>query len=92
MSQASLLTVGQQIDNEFQNRILIMIVCHCAAVTDRTIERLIGEGASSVAEIVRRCGAGRRCPPCRDEIATMLYAAGVVTDNLPDDPRARPAA
>jgi bacterioferritin-associated ferredoxin len=69
-----------------------MIVCHCAAVTDRAIERLIAEGASSVSEIARRCGAGRRCPPCRDEIGAMLYAAGVVADNLPDDQRTRPAA
>lgn len=52
-----------------------MILCHCAAVSEKTVERLIDEGARSVAEIVRRCGAGRRCAPCRAEIATMLYAA-----------------
>lgn len=49
-----------------------MILCHCAAVTDRTIASLIDEGATSVAEIIRRCGAGRCCASCREEIAAML--------------------
>ena len=57
-----------------------MIVCHCAAVTDTAIERLIDEGARSVAEIARRCGAGRCCAPCRDEITALLYAANVSED------------
>ena len=49
-----------------------MIVCHCARVTDRDIDQLIAEGATTVAEITRRCGAGRCCAPCRTEIAEML--------------------
>jgi bacterioferritin-associated ferredoxin len=69
-----------------------MILCQCAAVSDRTIERMIGEGVSSVAEIVRRSGAGRRCAPCREEIAAMLYAAVDRSDDLPANRRARPAA
>ncbi len=52
-----------------------MILCHCAAVSEATVERLIDEGATSVAEITRRCGAGRSCSPCRDEILDRLYAA-----------------
>jgi bacterioferritin-associated ferredoxin len=51
-----------------------MILCHCAAVTDATIARLIDEGAKSVAEITRRCGAGRCCVSCREEISSMLYS------------------
>ena len=70
----------------------LMIVCHCAAVTDSTIERLIGDGATSVAEIARRCGAGRCCNPCRDEIAAMLYAAGVVPHNPANEEPTRSAA
>ena len=69
-----------------------MIVCHCAAVTDSAIERLIDDGATSVAEIARRCGAGRRCAPCRDEIIAMLYAAGVVPHNPANERQARSAA
>ena len=49
-----------------------MIVCHCAGVSDTTIARHIEEGASSVAEIARLTGAGRRCAPCREEIANLL--------------------
>ena len=56
-----------------------MIVCHCAGVTDRTIRNLIEAGAASVGEITRRCGAGRCCQPCREEIASLLedcFASG----------------
>lgn len=49
-----------------------MIVCHCEGVSDATIQGLIDAGASSVTDIARRCGAGRCCEPCRDEIAELL--------------------
>jgi nitrite reductase (NADH) large subunit len=49
-----------------------MIVCHCAGVSDSTIARHIEQGVTSVAEITRLTGAGRRCGPCREEIATLL--------------------
>lgn len=49
-----------------------MIVCHCAGVSDTTITSHIEAGAASVAEIVRLTGAGRRCAPCREEIAHLL--------------------
>jgi bacterioferritin-associated ferredoxin len=50
-----------------------MIVCHCAGVTDATIARAIEEeGAVSVADVARLTGAGRRCSPCREEIANLL--------------------
>jgi bacterioferritin-associated ferredoxin len=49
-----------------------MIVCHCASVTDSDISRLVRDGVSTVHEIVQRTGAGRRCAPCREEIATLL--------------------
>jgi bacterioferritin-associated ferredoxin len=50
-----------------------MIVCHCVGVTDGTIRNLIEAGASTVGEITRRCGAGRCCLPCREEIASLLH-------------------
>jgi bacterioferritin-associated ferredoxin len=49
-----------------------MIICHCVGVTDGTIRNLIAAGAASVGEITRRCGAGRCCQPCREEIASLL--------------------
>lgn len=60
-----------------------MIVCHCAAVSDSTLARVIREGASSVREVTQRCGAGACCAPCRQEIATMLYAAQTEGQNSP---------
>ncbi len=53
-----------------------MILCQCSAVTDATIEKLINDGASNLRSIVKSCGAGRRCPPCRAEINAMLCRAG----------------
>lgn len=57
-----------------------MILCHCAAVTDRTIAALIDQGATSLVEITRRCGAGRCCASCREEIASMLHGAQCTGD------------
>jgi bacterioferritin-associated ferredoxin len=52
-----------------------MIVCHCAGVTDRDIARLVEEGATTIREIARRCGAGRSCAPCRLSLQEMLAAS-----------------
>ena len=60
-----------------------MIVCHCAAVSDSMIARLIREGATTVQDVTRRCGAGACCAPCRQEIAALLYAAGSERQNPP---------
>ncbi len=49
-----------------------MILCHCAGVTDIAIRALIQAGATSCVDIARRCGAGRCCAPCREEIAAIL--------------------
>ena len=49
-----------------------MILCQCKGVTDAAIKKLIEEGASTLQAIVKTCGAGRRCPPCRAEISAML--------------------
>jgi bacterioferritin-associated ferredoxin len=49
-----------------------MILCQCAGVEEDTVRRLIRDGARTVAEISRRCGAGQTCPPCQSEIAQML--------------------
>lgn len=49
-----------------------MILCQCKGVTDAKIKQLIKEGASTLQAIVKTCGAGRRCAPCRAEITAML--------------------
>jgi bacterioferritin-associated ferredoxin len=52
-----------------------MIFCHCASVSDSTIESLIDSGATTLAQISRQCGAGRNCAACREEILAMLSRA-----------------
>lgn len=49
-----------------------MYVCHCKAVTDRTINGLIAEGCTTVSEIRRMCGASSRCGSCRPFIESQL--------------------
>lgn len=49
-----------------------MIICQCTGVTDRTIDGLIDEGVRTLEQITARCGAGRCCLPCREEICRLL--------------------
>jgi bacterioferritin-associated ferredoxin len=49
-----------------------MYVCGCRAVTDHTVVCVIAEGACTVDEIARRCGAGGRCGGCRPELEQLL--------------------
>lgn len=49
-----------------------MIVCCCEAVSDKKILNVIQEGASSVEDVTRRCGAGGDCGSCRREIGEMI--------------------
>ncbi len=51
-----------------------MIVCHCHRVSDRQIRCAVREGAASVAEIGRSCGAGTGCGGCRPEVSAILQA------------------
>ena len=49
-----------------------MIVCHCEAVTDRDIRRSVAEGACSLRQVTRACGAGRQCGGCLPMVETLL--------------------
>ena len=57
-----------------------MIICLCSPTTDRQIESLIRDGASSVDEIGARCGAGTGCGACRCEIERRLDRAQAAGD------------
>jgi len=46
-----------------------VIVCHCRRITDRQIRKIVREGASSVGEVARHCGAATGCGGC----ATMVH-------------------
>jgi bacterioferritin-associated ferredoxin len=49
-----------------------MIICHCNAVRERTIDKAIRRGAVSVEEIQAECGAATRCGGCEPTVRAML--------------------
>ncbi len=51
-----------------------MILCVCHGVSDRQIRAVADQGAPSVAEVGRRCGAGTDCGLCRCDIKRILRA------------------
>ena len=49
-----------------------MYICHCRAVTDRTIEAAVASGARSIDDLARKCGAGSRCGGCWPALREFL--------------------
>lgn len=49
-----------------------MYVCHCRAVTDRTIRAQIEQGAHDTEAIGQACGAGGRCGGCLPLLRRLL--------------------
>jgi bacterioferritin-associated ferredoxin len=53
-----------------------MIVCMCHPTSDRDVDAIIDDGARTVEDIGRRCGAGTGCGACVDELRDRLNAKG----------------
>jgi len=53
-----------------------VIVCFCHPASDRDIDAHIDDGARTVEEIGRRCGAGTGCGTCVDELRQRLESRG----------------
>ena len=53
-----------------------MIVCFCHPTSDRDVDAIIDDGARTVEEIGRRCGAGTGCGACVGELRERLSAKG----------------
>ena len=49
-----------------------MIVCQCLTTNEATIRHLAAQGADSVGEIGRACGAGTDCGSCLMTIRAVL--------------------
>ena len=65
-----------------------MIVCMCHPTSDRDLDAIIDDGARTVEEIGRRCGAGTGCGMCVDELRQRLLAkgaSGCSRDSAADD-------
>jgi bacterioferritin-associated ferredoxin len=58
-----------------------VIVCHCRAVTDRSVRKAVDRGACDLAEVAKRCGAGARCGGCHPVLMSLLAA---LLDDQPD--------
>ena len=54
-----------------------MVVCHCNAVSDRSIRAEILSGALDVDDVAERCQAGNRCGGCRPIVEALLHEHGV---------------
>ena len=53
-----------------------MFVCHCRAVTDRTVRAVIASGATTIEELARRCSAGATCGGCWPALEELLARHG----------------
>jgi len=51
-----------------------MLVCHCNGVSDRTIRKVVRQGAASAREVARACGAGACCGGCTDVVREIIHA------------------
>jgi bacterioferritin-associated ferredoxin len=52
-----------------------MILCICQSVTDHDVDAAIRNGARSLAEVSRACGAGSDCGCCRAVIERRVERA-----------------
>jgi bacterioferritin-associated ferredoxin len=57
-------------------------VCHCMAVTDRTIGAVIASGARSVDEVTKLCHAGGGCGGCHSHLQALIDACAPFADPL----------
>jgi bacterioferritin-associated ferredoxin len=53
-----------------------MIVCMCHPTSDRDVDAIIDDGARTVEDIGRRCGAGTGCGACVEDLRERLVAKG----------------
>ena len=51
-----------------------MIICQCNGVSDRTIRKLVRDGATNRNDVVRACMAGRACGGCVPAIDQIIEA------------------
>jgi bacterioferritin-associated ferredoxin len=52
-----------------------VIICHCRAVSDRTVREQVAFGARELEAVADWCGAGGRCGGCRPALARLLADA-----------------
>ena len=51
-----------------------MIVCHCRGTTDREVRAAAREGAATLGDVARHCGAASGCGGCAGTVLEILGA------------------
>lgn len=51
---------------------IVVIVCLCRAVSDRTVRLAAQDGARSLKQVAAACGAGRGCGSCHGAIEEII--------------------
>ena len=52
-----------------------MLVCICNLLTRTRVEAAIAAGATTPADVYRRCGVRRNCANCQDKIKAIIHHA-----------------
>lgn len=53
---------------------MLVIVCSCQVVSDRTVQAAVASGATTIEEVAARCGAGARCGGCWPALRELIDA------------------
>ena len=59
-----------------------MIICHCAAVSDRSLTQAVADGARSLAQVCRITNAGRDCGSCVFNVRRLITEHEAVAAEL----------
>ncbi len=52
-----------------------MLICHCQRVNDRRIRQALVDGARTVGQVGRLCGAGTQCGGCVPAVVQLVEEA-----------------
>ena len=58
-----------------------MLVCHCNGVSDRTVRRMIRNGARTASQVGEACGAGTCCGGCVQTIDEIIHAESSASEH-----------
>jgi bacterioferritin-associated ferredoxin len=53
-----------------------MIICHCRAVSDRTVRESLRKGAADIASVMAETGAGTCCGGCLVAVEELVAESG----------------
>jgi len=62
----------ERADHGPTNEESVVIVCQCAAVSDRSLTEAVASGARNLAEVCRITNAGRDCGSCVFNLRRMI--------------------